>query len=116
MTKYSDLKTKKDKIAFLKQKLGTNYAWALRGLVRIYEFQTASEQASGYTQDWNGVGFSGADSEILSSFAQQVEEKRFAGSPKQCAILFKKMPKYARQLMNIADADAKAKAAEEEAA
>lgn len=103
--KYNELDTKKDRIAFLKDKLATNKNWAFRGLLRIYQCQTSDEQASGVTRKLNGVGFSGADGEILSSFATQLIDEKFAGSEKQMAILFKKMPRYARQLMNIAEAD-----------
>ena len=102
MTKYADLKTKKDKIAFIKEQVSFNPKWATRALMTIYEYQTADEQASGYTRNWNHVGFNGVDSEILSSFAEQVNKGRTL-SPKQMAVVFRKMPKYAKQLMNIAD-------------
>lgn len=95
--KYTELKTKKDRIAFIKQMVATNQSWALRALTRIYEHQTTDEQKSGYTRKWNHVGFNGVDSEILSSFAVQVEKGRNL-SAKQMVILFKKMPKYAKQL------------------
>lgn len=103
-TKYTDLKFKKDKIAFIKDKVGTNQQWAIKGLLRIFEFQTASEQATESTNEDNGVGFSGVDAEILTSFAKQISKGRNM-SPKQMAIIHKKMPKYARQLMNIAEED-----------
>lgn len=101
-TKYTDLKFKKDKIAFIKEKVGTNQQWAIKALLRIFEFQTANEQASETTNEDNGVGFTGCDAEILSSFAKQLNKGRNM-SPKQMAIIYKKMPKYARQLMNIAE-------------
>lgn len=101
-TKYEDCKFKKDRIALLRKKLGTNAAWAKEGCKRIFEYQTAEEQNSESTMYWNGVGFSGADAEILSSFAKQLNEGKFAGSPKQMKILFQKMPKYAKQLDAIA--------------
>ena len=50
---------------FLKNKLATDSAWALRALVRIHEFQTMDEQAAGVTREANSVGFSGADAEFL---------------------------------------------------
>lgn len=99
--KYHELKTKKDRISFLKTQLSTQATWALRGLVRIYEYQTASEQSSMTTHVHNGVGFSGADAEILSSYAEQYKRKGTL-TEKQLAILLKKMPKYARQLDAIA--------------
>ena len=100
--KYEDLPTKQARIDFLKHKMETDRRWAERGCVRIYEYQTASEQASGHTHQLNGVGFSGADSEILSSFAEQINAGRFVGSPKQLKILHQKMTKYAGQLEKIA--------------
>ena len=110
-TKYEDCKFKKDRIALLRKKLGTNATWAKVGCQRIFEYQTAEEQNSESTMYWNGVGFSGADAEILSSFAKQINEGKFAGSPKQMKILFKKMPKYAKQLDGIAQAKKEQEAA-----
>ena len=100
---YSELKTKKEKMSYIRQRVGTNRTWATRALMCIYNLQTSDEQASGYTRNWNSVGFSGVDSEILSSFAEQVLKGRTL-SQKQMAIVQKKMPKYSKQLMNIADA------------
>ncbi len=102
MSVYSELTTKKSRINFLREMLASEIRWAIKGLVTIYEYQTASEQECGHTSDHNGVGFTGADGEILSSFAEQVNKNRFKGSPKQLDILFKKMPKYAKQLDSIA--------------
>lgn len=42
----------------------------------------------------NGIGFVHVDSEIITSFAKQFEE-RGSLSEKQLEILYKKMPKYA---------------------
>lgn len=102
MTAFNELATKKARTAHIRNMLGTNKAWALRGLVRIFENQTADEQSMEATVMHNGIGFTGADAEILSSFAKQVLSKRFKGSEKQMAILFKKMPKYAKQLEGVA--------------
>jgi len=98
---YSDIKTKKGRIEFLKEKLASDARWALRGLVRIYEYQTEEEKAIEGTRENNGVGFTGVDGDILSSFAKQVMMGRNL-SPKQSVILFKKMPKYASQLERVA--------------
>lgn len=100
--KYSDLKTKKDKIAYLKEKLGNDPKWAIRGMLRVYAEQTASEKAMGGTVDDNGVGFSGVDGNILSSFSDQIDHGRNM-SEKQMRIILKKMPKYARQLMELSE-------------
>jgi len=78
-------------------KLASDLEWAKRGLLAIYSRQTATEQSAGSKIVKNDVGFTGADAEILSSFATQVKAGR-ALSSKQIAILFKRMPKYAGQL------------------
>lgn len=106
MTAYNECKFKKDRIALLREKLGTNKAWAMKGCSRIFEYQTADEQNSDVTNEYNGVGFTGADAFIMSRFAKSIDEGKFVGSPKQMAILFKKMPKYAKQLDGIAQSKA----------
>lgn len=91
-------------INYLKFKLATDASWGLRGLIRIYERQTEDEKASGTTNNLNSIGFSGADAEILSSFAvQYMKWNRL--SPKQMAIVHKKMPRYARQLLSCIPAE-----------
>ena len=100
---YNELKTKKARISFIKEKVASQANWACKALIRIFEHQTSSEQSAGHTHELNGVGFSGCDSEILSSFAQQYL-KRGSLSEKQMAIVFKKMPKYARQLEQLTKA------------
>lgn len=90
-----------------------NDAFAVRCMMKIYKYQTASEQAYGDTHEDNDVGFSGADAEILSSFAKQVEkwENNKNGfetplSERQLRIVRKKMCKYTKQLSTIlTDAD-----------
>jgi len=99
--KYSECTTKAARIGFIKTQLATNRQWAERGLLRIYERQTADEQQTQQTRHWNAKGFTGCDAEILTSFAQQILQGRFVGSEKQMKILHKKMPKYARQLESL---------------
>lgn len=93
---------KKDIKALFKMKLGTDANWAVKGMLKIYEFQTTSEKAVQTTTDHNDVGFSGCDAEILSSFSEQVLKGRNL-SEKQMAIVFKKMPKYWQQLVKLSD-------------
>jgi hypothetical protein len=93
--------TKSETIKQFKTKLATNEKWATRGLLAIFDKQTADEQYVEATTELNGVGFNGVDAEILSSFAKQVL-KGWKLSAKQLAILYKKMPKYASQLYRIA--------------
>lgn len=100
MTKFADLNTKAARTAHIRQMLGTNEHWAIKGLLRIFENQTADEQNNEQTRYDNGIGFTGADAEILSSFAKQVLKGRTL-SVKQKKILHKKMPKYAKQLEGV---------------
>lgn len=79
--------------SFLKHKLATNEAWALRAMVRVYECQTSNEQCTDSTNELNGVGFSGADAEFLSSLTKQYKT-RGSLSPKQMTFVHKKMPRY----------------------
>jgi|LauGreDrversion4_2_1035121.scaffolds.fasta_scaffold266964_3 hypothetical protein len=72
-----------------------------RALIAIYNGQTQQEKVSQTTVEDNGIGFTGCDAEILTSFAEQFLRRQFL-SPKQRAILAKKMPKYAGQLWQIA--------------
>jgi hypothetical protein len=50
----------------------------------------------------NGVGFNKIDSEILSSLHNFYKERGFL-TEKQYALLFKKIPKYHKQIYNISD-------------
>lgn len=87
-------------IKIFKEKLSSNKAWALRGLKVIYDNQTADEKHDASTKHYNKIGFTGFDAEILTSFAQQYEHKGDL-SDKQMALLYKKMPKYAGQLLKM---------------
>ena len=100
MSQFIELTTKKARTAHIRSKLSSDEGWALKGLMRIYSHQTSDEQASQSTRVHNNIGFTGADAEILSSFAEQVNKGRVL-SVKQMAIVFKMMPKYARQLENV---------------
>jgi len=96
--------TKKDTLAFVKVKLSSDPVWALKALVRIYqENQTNDEQVTQQTTHDNGIGFSGCDAQFLSSLAQNY--LRYGRlSDKQMSFVFKKMPKYAKQVIAMSDA------------
>ena len=94
---------RRERIAAFKAALATDAAWAHRAIVVLFQHQTASEQASDVTSVENGVGFTGFDAEILSSFAKQIQRGRTL-SPKQLAIAHRKLPKYAAQLVRLAEA------------
>ena len=74
----------------------------VRGMLRIYDLQTESEKVFGDTHEHNGVGFSGVDGEIMSSFAEFYNKTNFL-SYKQMKIARKKMLKYAGQLTMISN-------------
>lgn len=87
----------------LRQRLASDPRWALRALMRIYQNQTADEQSSERTIERNGVGFSGPDAEILTSFARQYQ-RRGSLSERQMAVLIRRIPCYARQIVQHSDA------------
>ena len=89
---------------FLKEKLSSNRAWALRALIRIYDFQTSEERETGSTYYVNNVGFSSVDSEFLTSLAKQWKEKSYL-SEKQMTYVYKRIPKYWNQIWSISDQD-----------
>ncbi|MCZ2207835.1 hypothetical protein [Cylindrospermopsis raciborskii] len=94
--------SKKRAIAFLKNKLSTNSAWALRALVVVYSGQTQAERIAEETSEHNGIGFTAFDAGILSSLSLQYTETGKL-SNKQLELLFDKMPKYAGQLLALSD-------------
>jgi hypothetical protein len=101
----ADLKTKKAKMEWLREKLAHDTEWAYRAMLTVFARQTADEKSAGATVYMNGVGFSGVDAEILTSFAKQylAKQQRWGAtarlSEKQTALLLKKMPKYAAQVL-----------------
>lgn len=94
--------TKQQLLENMRQRLASDDRWALRALVRIDQNQTTDEQASERTIERNGIGFSGPDSEILSSFARQYLQRRRL-SDRQMLILRRKMSSYAKQIICAAD-------------
>lgn len=71
-------------------------------LIKLYNEQTSDEQAAGETKHHNGVGFNGADSKIMSSFAQFLKKTGFL-TDKQKAVARKKLVKYTKQLTRLAN-------------
>ena len=99
---YNPAGTKKERQATIKELLAVDSRWAIRGLLAIYKYQTLEEQNVEGVVEHNGVGFTSADGEILTSFAKQVESGRTM-SQKQMVLIHKKLPKYAGQLVRIVD-------------
>jgi hypothetical protein len=97
--------TNKNITAYVRQQLSTNPVWAVKALIRIFqENQTQDEQVIEATKEDNGIGFTGTDGQILSSFAKQ-QLARGTLSPKQMVIVFKKMPKYHRQVIAMSNTE-----------
>ena len=94
--------TRKALLAALKERLAQDDRWALRALTVVYMNQTADEQRVQQTIEHNGIGFSGPDAEILSSFARQYQQ-RGSLSPRQMHVLRRKIPSYAGQVARVAD-------------
>jgi len=94
--------TKKAQREYLRGQLETNPKWAKVALLRIYDNQTEEEQRCRDTAEANGIGFSGVDGMILSSFAIQLHTKKYL-SPRQMIILMSKMKRYWRQILEITD-------------
>ena len=115
---FTELKTKKARIDFIREKLSTNDAWALKGLLTIFDNQTADEQQQKTVKCDNGIGFTRADADLMCSLAKQAIAKGVREglgmkqkiavdqvfSPKQCYLFRKKIVKYAGQLAKEAEA------------
>ena len=86
----------------IKLKLMESDEMVRRSLLKMYERQTATEQNSECTRERNGIGFSGADADILTRFAKWVLAGR-PFTPKMVALTRKKLIKYSRQLSEIAN-------------
>ena len=96
-----EFKTKGDLKEAIKKSITTNDERAIKAMLRIYEKQTESEKVSATTSSLNGVGFTGNDAEILTSFCNQYLQRGFL-SAKQMVLLKKKIGKYAGQLTRLA--------------
>lgn len=94
--------TKKLMSQFVKAKLASDEKWAKKALLAIYENQTEDEQLTSATNHLNGVGFGGADAFILTRFAIQLKTRDFL-SPKQMELVFHKIPRYSRQIIELSD-------------
>ena len=89
-----------DTINYLKTKLSTDAKWAQRGLLAIFANQTNSEQVQAVVREHNNMGFRACDARVLTSLATQLRTRGFL-TTNQIALLFRKMPVYARQLLTF---------------
>ena len=82
--------------------LDTNDKVLYGALKHLYTCQTESEKRAGATQDHNGVGFNAYDADFLTSVCKQLIE-RGSLSPKQKEVARKKLKKYRKQLVALAN-------------
>lgn len=82
----------------LRHQLSHNTEKARRALLLIYSKQTASEQNSGQTLEYNCEGFTALDAEILTDIALFYRKHNFL-TPRQDQIVKRLMPKYAGQIL-----------------
>ena len=78
-----------------------------RSLLKMWAFQTYSEQESKDTRFINGCGFNKPDGTVLSSFVENLKKYGSFKSDKQVAYVRKKLLKYTGQLVKIANGDLK---------
>ena len=90
---------KKALVEALRSQIATRDNQAIKALITVYNNQTSSEQYNEDTHIHNGVGFTPADAEFMTSLAKQYLNKGFL-SQKQMYFVKKQMPKYANQLIN----------------
>lgn len=93
---------KKWKKEEIQHKLETNNKWLIKGLLAIYNKQTQDEKSAEVTKHDNGVGFGGADGNILTNRAKFYIERGFL-TEAQLKYVRKAMKKYAGQLAKIAN-------------
>jgi hypothetical protein len=100
-TKTQELANQKAAIQSL---LATSNRAVERALYRIYQAQTASEQAVESTQENNGVGFTGQDAPFLTSCAKGMLKYGHL-TERQIPVVRRKIAKYWRQLAAVAAAN-----------
>ena len=76
----------------------------IRGLLRLYKFQTETEQESEETKYNNNLGFNGSDAKFLTSCVHFYEKYKYL-SPKQILSARKKLLKYSGQLAKFANGE-----------
>lgn len=88
-------------VEHFKLMLKTNWKWASRGCVAIWDLQTQDEKQAGYSLQNNGKGFTAFDAPELSTIAQKIKAN-VRLSNYEVNLVHYRMPKYARQLRNLA--------------
>ena len=91
--------TKKELLAFLRMKLGSDDRWAKKALERICQGQLPDELDDQQTRYTNGVGFNSNDASILTDIHESSMKHGGHMTQKMLAVVKRKMPKYAGQLL-----------------
>lgn len=86
----------------IREKLETDDKWLIRGVMAIYDKQTADEARAEATKYHNGVGFNAGDGRWGASFAGFARRNGYL-TTKQINYIRPKMLKYAGQLAKIAN-------------
>lgn len=89
-------------IQYFKEKLSSDQAWVERGIITLYRFQTDREKVAKETHEYNDVGFNSADARKLTKCAEWILNKNHL-TGYYLNEAFKRMPKYARQLVAISN-------------
>lgn len=80
----------------------TNDKMVIKSILKLYEYQTASEQTSGVAKETNGKGFNYADTPFLSGVAQVLLNGNGL-SQRQLELARTSLLKYSGQLAKIAN-------------
>lgn len=80
----------------------TNDKMVVKSVLKLYEYQTASEQSSGVAKESNGKGFNYSDAPFLSGVAQVLLNGKGL-SQRQLDLARTSLLKYAGQLAKIAN-------------
>lgn len=94
--------TKKAKLEFLRHMLKTNIDWAKRGLLRVYENQTADERRQHLTVEENGVGFTSYHAATLTALSIHIKNGPALRAEHRQVIL-KYTHHYTNQIFNLCD-------------
>jgi hypothetical protein len=97
----AEKKWTKDQIKYM---LLNNNKWLCRGILALYDLQTALEKNRQHTNEINGVGFNQPDAPFLSEVARLLIAGKTL-TQGQLNYARKKMIKYSGQLCRIANKD-----------
>lgn len=92
--------TKKETVAHFKKMLYTDSQWAIRALLRLYEYQSEDERTQYSANHENKRGFNKVDAQLLTAFAKRIIMNEHL-TYKQMHVLHSRIQKYAKQLYEI---------------